>query len=69
VTAPEGENCIPLALTFTSIVGLTMRMDKGLNASLRYCHIDSRPAQENKAIRARGYFLLDAVLNYTTARF
>jgi outer membrane receptor for monomeric catechols len=69
VAAPEGENYIPLAPTFASIEGLTMRTAKGLNVSLRYRHIASRPAQEDNAIRARGYFLLDAVLNYTTARY
>jgi outer membrane receptor protein involved in Fe transport len=69
VAAPEGENYIPLAPAFTSIGGLTMRTAKGLNVSLRYRYIASRPAQEDNAIRARGYFLLDAVLNYTTARF
>ena len=69
VQAPEGENYIPLAPTFTSTGGITLRTPSGWNASLRYRHLDSRPAQEDNAIRARGYFLLDAVLNYTTTRF
>ncbi len=69
VNAPEGENYIPLAPTFTSIGGLTLKNPNGLSASLRYRHIDSRPAQEDNAIRARGYFLLDAVANYTRPRF
>ncbi|NML65049.1 TonB-dependent receptor [Hymenobacter sp. RP-2-7] len=69
VQAPEGENYIPLAPTFTSTGGLSVRAPSGLNASLRYRHIDSRPAQEDNAIRARGYFLLDAVLNYTRPRY
>ncbi|MGI4862711.1 MAG: TonB-dependent receptor [Janthinobacterium lividum] len=69
VNAPEGENYIPLAPTFTSIGGITVRLPGGLGASLRYRHIDSRPAQEDDAIRARGYFLFDAVVNYTKARF
>jgi outer membrane receptor protein involved in Fe transport len=69
VNAPKGENYIPLAPTFTSTGGLTMRTPKGLNASLRYRYIDSRPAQEDNAIRARGYFLLDAVANYTRPRY
>ena len=69
VNAPEGENYIPLAPSFTSIGGLTLKNPNGLSASLRYRHIDSRPAQEDNAIRARGYFLLDAVANYTRPRF
>jgi hypothetical protein len=69
VNAPEGENRIPLAPSFTSIGGLTLKNPNGLSASLRYRHIDSRPAQEDNAIRARGYFLLDAVANYTRPRF
>ena len=69
VDAPTGENYIPLAPTFTSIGGLTMRLPSGLNASLRYRHLNSRPAQEDNAIVARGYFLLDAVVSYTRPRF
>jgi hypothetical protein len=69
VNAPEGENRIPLAPSFTSIGGLTLKNPNGLSASLRYRHIDSRPAQEDNAIRARGYFLLDAVASYTRPRF
>ena len=69
VEAPAGENYIPLAPTLTSIAGLTLRSPGGLGASLRYRYIDSRPAQEDNAIRARGYFLLDAVVNYTRPRY
>jgi len=69
VDAPAGENYIPLAPTFTSTGGLTMRSPGGFSASLRYRHIDSRPAQEDNAIRARGYFLLDAVASYTQPRY
>jgi outer membrane receptor protein involved in Fe transport len=69
VDAPAGENYIPLAPSFTSIGGLTFKSPNGLSASFRYRHIDSRPAQEDNAIRARGYFLLDAVATYTRPRF
>ncbi|MGI4761581.1 MAG: TonB-dependent receptor [Janthinobacterium lividum] len=64
-----GDNYIPLAPTFTSIGGLTWRQPNGLSASLRYRHIDSRPAVEDNSVRARGYFLLDAVLSYTRPRY
>ncbi|MGI4740393.1 MAG: TonB-dependent receptor [Janthinobacterium lividum] len=69
VDASAGENYIPLAPTFTSIGGITLKQPNGLSTSLRYRYIDSRPAQEDNAIRARGYFLLDAVASYTRPRF
>ena len=69
VSVPEGKNHIPLAPTFTSIGGLTYRQAKGLSGSLRYRYLDARPAIEDNSIRARGYFLLDAVLSYTRPRY
>jgi hypothetical protein len=65
VDAPAGANYIPLAPSLTSIGGLTFKAPSGLNASLRYRYIDDRPANDDGSITARGYFLLDAVLNYT----
>ena len=67
--APAGANFIPLAPSFTTTGGLTYKAPKGLSSSLRYRHIDSRPANDDGSITARGYFLLDAVISYTTARF
>ncbi|HEX8657786.1 MAG TPA: TonB-dependent receptor, partial [Hymenobacter sp.] len=67
--APAGANYIPLAPTFTTIGGLTYKQPNGLSASLRYRHIDSRPANDDGSIRARGYFLVDAVAAYTQPRF
>ncbi|MDO7850532.1 TonB-dependent receptor [Hymenobacter convexus] len=67
--APSEANYIPLAPTFTSIGGLTYKAPRGLSGSLRYRHIDSRPANDDGSIMARGYFLFDAVLAYTTPRF
>ncbi|WP_375435580.1 TonB-dependent receptor [uncultured Hymenobacter sp.] len=69
VDAPAGANYIPLAPSFTSIGGLTLKAPSGVNASLRYRYIDGRPANDDGSITARGYFLLDAVLNYTHARY
>ena len=69
IDEPAGANRIPLAPTLTSIGGLTLRRPGGLSASLRYRHIDSRPANEDNSVRARGYFLLDAVVSYTQKRF
>ena len=69
VGEPAGANRIPLAPSLTSIGGLTLRHPGGLSASLRYRHLDSRAANEDNSVRARGYFLLDAVVSYTTSRF
>lgn len=69
VGLPEGENFIPLAPRLTSIAGLTYKQDKGINASLRYRYIDSRPANETNSVTAKGYFLLDAVLAYKLSKF
>jgi len=65
VDAGKSENFVPLAPTFTSIGGLTVKTKKGFNCSLRYRYIDSRPANETNTIRADGYFLLDAIASYT----
>jgi len=69
VGAPKGENYIPLAPSFTSIGGLTLKQPTGLSASLRYRHLNDRPANEDNSVRARGYFLLDAVVSYSFGRF
>ena len=69
IDAPAEANFIPLAPTFTSTGGLTYKAPQGLSGSLRYRHLDSRPANDDGSISARGYFLLDAVLAYTTPRF
>ncbi len=69
VGVAAGENYIPLAPSFTSIGGITYRQPNGLSGSLRYRYLDARPAIEDNSIRARGYFLLDAVLSYTRARY
>ena len=63
VGAPKGENFIPLAPRLTTIGGLTIKQDKGINASLRYRFIDSRPANENNSVTAKGYFLMDAAVS------
>jgi outer membrane cobalamin receptor len=65
----EGENYIPLAPTFTSVGGLTIRGNKGINGSLRYRYMADRPANEYNDVVADGYFLTDVVLNYTQPRY
>ncbi|MCB2407109.1 TonB-dependent receptor [Hymenobacter lucidus] len=69
VEAHPDSNRIPLAPTFTSIGGITYKQPSGFSASLRYRHLNDRPANEFNSVRARGYFLLDAVVSYTHRRF
>jgi outer membrane receptor for monomeric catechols len=66
---PEGQNYIPLAPTFTSIGGLTASLQNGLRASLRYRYVDSRPANEDNSVVAKGYFLLDAAITFTRPNY
>lgn len=66
---PKGENYIPLAPVFTSAGGLTYKSKMGLNGSLRYRYMHDRPANENKSVIAKGYFINDISINYTRARF
>ncbi|MGZ3884205.1 MAG: TonB-dependent receptor, partial [Bacteroidia bacterium] len=69
INQPAGSNYIPLAPSLTSIGGLTLKQAKGFNASLRYRYMNSRPANENNTITALGYFLVDAMVNYTQPKF
>ncbi|TND08031.1 MAG: TonB-dependent receptor plug [Bacteroidetes bacterium] len=66
---PEGENYIPLAPVLTSTGGITLKKEKGFSGSIRYRCVDSRPANENNTVTAKGYFLLDAVIGYTLGKF
>lgn len=66
---PKGENYIPLAPVFTSAGGLTYKSKMGLNASLRYRYMHDRPANEDKSVIAKGYFINDVNINYSRARF
>jgi outer membrane receptor protein involved in Fe transport len=62
---PEGQNFVPLAPTFTSIGGLSIRRGNGLNGSLRYRYMADRPANDTNTLVAKGYFIADAILNYS----
>ena len=65
VGEPKGANYIPLAPTFTSVGGLYYKAQKGFNGGINYRYIMNRPANEDNSIVAKGYFLLDAAVNYT----
>ena len=67
--AAKGEDYIPLAPTFTSIGGIYYKAATGWNGGLNYRYIQNRPANEDNSIVAKGYFLLDAVINYTQPKY
>jgi outer membrane cobalamin receptor len=66
---PKEESYLPLSPRFTSTGGLTYRKLRGLNGSLRYRYMGNRPANEDNSVVARGYFIVDAALNYTQRRW
>lgn len=66
---PEGQRYIPLAPTLTSVGGLSFKTKNGIHGSLRYRRLADRPANEDNTVNAEGYFLMDAVLNYTKPKF
>lgn len=65
VGLPEGQNYIPLAPVITSVGGLTVRRGYGVNGSLRYRYLGDRPANADNTLVAKGYFITDALVNYT----
>ncbi len=69
VDQPTGNNYIPLAPTFTSIGGLTFKINKNLLASLRYRHMSNRPANQDNTLTALGYTVCDAVVNYSRKHY
>lgn len=66
---PEGSDYIPLAPTLSSIGGLSFNLKNGLNGTLRYRYIADRAANEDNSVIAKGYFITDAVLNYSRERY
>jgi outer membrane cobalamin receptor len=63
--AAKGEDFIPLAPLATSVGGLSFQRKEGFNGSLRYRYMGDRPANENNSVIAKGYFIADAILNYS----
>jgi outer membrane cobalamin receptor len=66
---PSGENYVPLAPTFTSIGGITLKHSSGFNGSLRYRYMKNRPANEQNTVTAWGYTVADMVINYTKQKY
>jgi outer membrane receptor for monomeric catechols len=69
INLPAGQNYIPLAPSLTSTGGLSIKQNKGINFGIRYRYLNSRPANEDNSVKALGYFLLDALVNYTCPKF
>ncbi len=65
----KGEDYIPLAPTATSIGGIFYKKQTGFNGGINYRYIKSRPANEDNSVVAKGYFLMDASINYTKPKY
>jgi outer membrane cobalamin receptor len=65
----KGADYIPLAPTLTSVGGVFYKAQKGFNGGINYRYIKDRAANEDNSIIAKGYFLMDASLNYTRSRY
>lgn len=65
----KGQDYIPLAPTATSIGGIFYKKQTGFNGGINYRYIKSRPANEDNSIVAKGYFLMDASVNYTKPKY
>lgn len=69
LNVPSAKSYLPLAPRFTSVGGLTYRKQSGWNGSLRYRYMADRPANETNTIVAKGYFVVDAAINYSTKKW
>ena len=69
VDAKKGQDFIPLAPRSTSTGGLFYRKTAGFNGGITYRYIRNRPANEDNTIVAKGYFLVDASVNYTRPKY
>ncbi len=67
--AAKGQNCLPLAPTFTSTAGLYYRLKNGLNGGISYRYLHDRSANENYTLTALGYFITDLTANYTKRKY
>jgi outer membrane receptor protein involved in Fe transport len=65
----EGKDLIPLAPPLTAIGGVTFMYKDCLSASLRFRYMSDRSANEDNSVRAKGYGLMDAVINFTQPRY
>lgn len=64
-----GKNYLPLAPTFTTTGGLSLKTQTGLSGSLRYRYMANRSANDDNSIVALGYFVNDLQMNYTKGKY
>ena len=69
IDAPKGADYIPLSPTASSTGGIFYKPLTGFNGGITYRLITDRPANENNTITAKGYFVIDASLNYTKTKY
>ncbi|MFV8353316.1 TonB-dependent receptor domain-containing protein [Flavobacterium sp. XS2P14] len=67
--APKGENFAPLAPRWNSTGGLTLKLENGINASLRYRFMGERPATGDGSVFSKPYTIADLVIRYTKPRY
>jgi TonB-dependent Receptor Plug Domain/CarboxypepD_reg-like domain len=67
--APQGQNYLPTAPTFTSTAGLSFKFRNGFNGGISYRYLHDRPANEDYSLTALGYFLTDLTANYTQKKY
>jgi outer membrane receptor for Fe3+-dicitrate len=65
----NGQDYIPLAPVWSATGGIMYKNKNGLNGGLRYRYLSDRPAIEDYSLTAQGYFITDAVLNYTKPQY
>lgn len=65
----KGQDYIPLSLTASSTGGLFYKPRQGFNGGISYRLIKDRPANEDYSITAKGYFVVDASVNYTKPKY
>lgn len=65
----KGQDYVPLAPTWTSTGGVTYTAKQGFNGSLRYRYVADRAGNEDYSLTASGYFIMDAVLDYTKPKY
>jgi hypothetical protein len=65
----KGQDYIALSPTASSTGGLFYRPKQGLNGGISYRLIKDRPANEDASIIAKGYFVMDASLNYLKPKY
>ena len=60
---------MPTVTDFTSTGGLTYTNKNGINGSLRYRYTGNRAGNQDYSLTAEGYFITDAVINYTKPKY